>query len=83
MRGPFIVGDDYFRAGEEGQLTQNGWFKTGDVATTDPDGLMQITDRSKDVMKSGGEWISSIDLVNHAIAHPAVAETAVISEQFN
>ncbi|WP_205711187.1 3-(methylthio)propionyl-CoA ligase [Hymenobacter sp. HDW8] len=77
VRGPFIVGD-YFRAGEPGQLTQSGWFKTGDVATIDPDGFMQITDRSKDVIKSGGEWISSIDLENHAIAHPAVAEAAVI-----
>ncbi|WP_187310244.1 3-(methylthio)propionyl-CoA ligase [Hymenobacter sp. BT188] len=77
VRGPFIVGD-YFRSGEPGQLTQSGWFKTGDVATIDPDGFMQITDRSKDVIKSGGEWISSIDLENHAIAHPAVAEAAVI-----
>ena len=55
-----------------------GWFPTGDVATIDPDGYMQITDRSKDVIKSGGEWISSIDLENAAMAHPAVAEAAVI-----
>ena len=56
----------------------DGWFPTGDVATIDPDGYMQITDRSKDVIKSGGEWISSIDLENVAIAHPAVLEAAVI-----
>ncbi|MDB5490115.1 MAG: long-chain fatty acid--CoA ligase, partial [Reyranella sp.] len=55
-----------------------GWFATGDVATIDADGYMQITDRSKDVIKSGGEWISSIDLENAAMAHPAVAEAAVI-----
>jgi fatty-acyl-CoA synthase len=55
-----------------------GWFPTGDVATIDADGYMQITDRSKDVIKSGGEWISSIDLENLAVAHPAVAQAAVI-----
>jgi acyl-CoA synthetase (AMP-forming)/AMP-acid ligase II len=57
---------------------RDGWFPTGDVATIDPDGYMQITDRSKDVIKSGGEWISSIDLENIAVAHPAIAEAAVI-----
>ena len=56
-----------------------GWFPTGDVATIDADGFMQITDRSKDVIKSGGEWISSIELENIAIAHPAVHEAAVIA----
>ena len=56
----------------------NGWFPTGDVATIDPDGFMQITDRSKDVIKSGGEWISSIDIENIAMAHPAVAMAACI-----
>ena len=56
----------------------DGWFETGDVATIDPDGYMQITDRTKDVIKSGGEWISSIELENHAVGHPAVAEAAVI-----
>ena len=53
-------------------------FTTGDVATIDSDGFMQITDRAKDVIKSGGEWISSIDLENTAIGHPAIAEAAVI-----
>jgi fatty-acyl-CoA synthase len=57
----------------------DGWFPTGDVASLDPDGYMQITDRSKDVIKSGGEWISSIDLENLAMAHPAVAMAAVIA----
>ncbi|WP_324676704.1 3-(methylthio)propionyl-CoA ligase [Hymenobacter sp. GOD-10R] len=77
VRGPFIVGD-YFGTAHPGELTKTGWFRTGDVATIDPDGFMQITDRSKDVIKSGGEWISSIDLENLAVAHPAVAEAAVI-----
>ncbi|MBC6990354.1 3-(methylthio)propionyl-CoA ligase [Hymenobacter sp. BT491] len=77
VRGPFIVGD-YFRTEHPGELTKSGWFRTGDVATIDSNGFMQITDRSKDVIKSGGEWISSIDLENLAIAHPAVAEAAVI-----
>jgi len=56
----------------------DGWFPTGDVATIDPDGFMQITDRSKDVIKSGGEWISSIDVENIAVAHPGVAMAACI-----
>jgi acyl-CoA synthetase (AMP-forming)/AMP-acid ligase II len=55
-----------------------GWFDTGDVATLCPDGYMTITDRAKDVIKSGGEWISSIDIENFAVGHPAVAEAAVI-----
>jgi len=59
-------------------IDEEGWFHTGDVATIDPDGFMRITDRSKDVIKSGGEWISSIDLENAAVAHPAVVEAAVI-----
>ena len=77
VRGPWIT-SGYFK-GEGGQvLDKDGWFATGDVATIDSDGYMQITDRSKDVIKSGGEWISSIDLENAAMAHPAVAEAAVI-----
>ncbi|MEP6938230.1 MAG: long-chain-fatty-acid--CoA ligase [Rudaea sp.] len=59
-------------------LDADGWFDTGDIATIDPDGYMQITDRAKDVIKSGGEWISSIDLENAAVDHPAVAEAAAI-----
>ena len=77
VRGPWIV-REYFHAEGGDPLTADGWFPTGDVATIDADGFMQITDRSKDVIKSGGEWISSIDLENLAVAHPAVAEAAVI-----
>jgi fatty-acyl-CoA synthase len=76
VRGPWVL-REYFK-GEGGSPLRDGWFPTGDVATIDPDGYMQITDRSKDVIKSGGEWISSIDLENIAVAHPAVAEAAVI-----
>jgi fatty-acyl-CoA synthase len=76
VRGPWIT-SGYFK-GEGGSPLRDGWFPTGDVATIDPDGFMQITDRSKDVVKSGGEWISSIDLENIAIEHPAIAEAAVI-----
>jgi fatty-acyl-CoA synthase len=76
VRGPWIT-SGYFKA-EGGEALIDGWFPTGDVATIDPDGYMQITDRSKDVIKSGGEWISSIDLENVAVGHPAVAEAAVI-----
>jgi fatty-acyl-CoA synthase len=76
VRGPWIT-KGYFK-GEGGDPLRNGWFPTGDVATIDPDGYMQLTDRSKDVIKSGGEWISSIDLENIAVEHPAIAEAAVI-----
>ncbi|WP_332777821.1 3-(methylthio)propionyl-CoA ligase [Polaromonas sp.] len=76
VKGPWIVGE-YFK-GEGGNPLVDGWFPTGDVATIDPDGYMQITDRSKDVIKSGGEWISSIDIENIAVAHPAVAMAACI-----
>jgi fatty-acyl-CoA synthase len=71
------VAKAYFRR-EEPILTEDGFFDTGDVATLDENGYMRITDRSKDVIKSGGEWISSIDLENLAVAHPDVAEAAVI-----
>ncbi|MGL4445105.1 MAG: long-chain-fatty-acid--CoA ligase [Alsobacter sp.] len=77
VRGP-AVSSGYFR-GEGGDILDGeGFFDTGDVATIDPDGYMQITDRAKDVIKSGGEWISSIDLENLAMGHPDVAEAAVI-----
>ncbi|EGC97817.1 long-chain-fatty-acid--CoA ligase, partial [Burkholderia sp. TJI49] len=76
VRGPWVI-DHYFRS-DESPLA-DGWFPTGDVATIDPDGFLQITDRSKDVIKSGGEWISSIDIENVAIAHPGVAEAACIA----
>ena len=76
VKGPWII-SSYFK-GEGGDPLVDGWFPTGDVATIDPDGFMQITDRSKDVIKSGGEWISSIDVENIAMAHPAVAMAACI-----
>jgi acyl-CoA synthetase (AMP-forming)/AMP-acid ligase II len=76
VKGPWII-SEYFK-GEGGSPLVDGWFPTGDVATIDPDGYMQITDRSKDVIKSGGEWISSIDVENIAMAHPAVAMAACI-----
>jgi fatty-acyl-CoA synthase len=77
VRGPWIM-KGYYK-GEGGEiLDASGFLDTGDVATIDPDGYMQITDRSKDVIKSGGEWISSIDLENAAMSHPGVAEAAVI-----
>jgi acyl-CoA synthetase (AMP-forming)/AMP-acid ligase II len=75
VRGPWIVAD-YYRG--DGSVLQDGWFPTGDVATIDPDGFMQITDRSKDVIKSGGEWIGSIDLENIATSHPSVLQAACI-----
>ena len=80
VRGPWII-DSYYK-GSGNPLVRGadgyGWFPTGDVATIDPDGYMQITDRSKDVIKSGGEWISSIDIENIAMANPAVAMAACI-----
>jgi fatty-acyl-CoA synthase len=76
VRGPWVTAG-YYRADGPGVL-RDGWFPTGDVATLDADGYVQITDRSKDVIKSGGEWISSIDVENLALGHPAVAEAAVI-----
>jgi fatty-acyl-CoA synthase len=78
VRGPWVA-SSYYRLEDAGSpLDEDGWFDTGDVATIDPNGVMQITDRTKDVIKSGGEWISSIDLENAAVDHPEVAEAAVI-----
>ena len=77
VRGPWIL-RRYYRDEGGDPLTSDGWLPTGDVGTIDADGYLQITDRSKDVIKSGGEWISSIELENIAVAHPAVAEAAVI-----
>ena len=76
VKGPWVIGS-YFKQEGASPLV-DGWFPTGDVATIDADGFMQITDRSKDVIKSGGEWISSIDIENIAMAHPAVAMAACI-----
>jgi acyl-CoA synthetase (AMP-forming)/AMP-acid ligase II len=78
VRGPFVC-SGYYR-GEGGDvLDADGWFRTGDVATIDRDGYMRIVDRSKDVIKSGGEWISSIEIENLAVSHPDVAEACVIA----
>ena len=77
VRGPWVIAN-YFK-GEGGDPLVDGWFPTGDVANIDTDGFMQITDRSKDVIKSGGEWIGSIDLENIAMAHPSVAMAACIA----
>jgi acyl-CoA synthetase (AMP-forming)/AMP-acid ligase II len=76
VKGPWVIAS-YFKQ-EGGSPLAEGWFPTGDVATIDADGFMQITDRSKDVIKSGGEWISSIDIENIAMAHPSVAMAACI-----
>ncbi len=80
VKGPWVVANYYKGEGNPLVKDQDGqsWFPTGDVATIDADGFMQITDRSKDVIKSGGEWISSIDIENIAVAHPAVAMAACI-----
>ena len=77
VRGPWIA-SGYFKGEGGNKMTPDGWFPTGDVATVDADGYLHITDRSKDVIKSGGEWISSIDLENAMMAHPGVAEAAVV-----
>jgi fatty-acyl-CoA synthase len=80
VRGPWII-SGYFNDAQASvaAVEEGDWFHTGDVATIDPDGYMQIMDRQKDVIKSGGEWISSIDLENAAVAHPDVAEAAVVA----
>ncbi|HEY6643486.1 long-chain-fatty-acid--CoA ligase [Povalibacter sp.] len=78
VRGPWVA-SSYYRRDNDDVFDQEGWFSTGDVATICPFGYMQITDRTKDVIKSGGEWISSIGLENLAVAHPAVAQAAVIA----
>ena len=76
VRGPWII-REYYKAGKSA-LVDDGWFPTGDVSTISPDGYMRITDRSKDVVKSGGEWLSTIDIENIAMGHPAVAMAAAI-----
>ncbi len=76
VRGPSIV-SEYYKATEP-TLTEDGWFDTGDVAIIHPEGFLQITDRSKDVIKTGGEWVSSIDIENAAMLHPGVAQAGVI-----
>ncbi|MGZ5179835.1 MAG: long-chain fatty acid--CoA ligase, partial [Ramlibacter sp.] len=79
VRGPFITGSYHDVPVERDRFTADGWLRTGDVASVDPLGFVRITDRTKDLIKSGGEWISSVDLENAVMAHPAVAEAAVIA----
>jgi fatty-acyl-CoA synthase len=77
VRGPWVA-SGYHGGIEPEKTTADGWFKTGDVATVDPDGFVRIVDRTKDVIKSGGEWISSVELENALMGHPDVLEAAVI-----
>jgi fatty-acyl-CoA synthase len=76
VRGPWITGGYY--ADDDPEKFHDGWLRTGDIGMISPDGYLTLTDRAKDVIKSGGEWISSVDLENHLMAHPAVREAAVI-----
>src|SRR6185295_960655 len=77
-RGPWVA-SSYLGDEGEGRWAADGWFKTGDVVTIDAEGYVRITDRSKDVIKSGGEWISSVALENALMSHPAVLEAAVFA----
>jgi fatty-acyl-CoA synthase len=79
VRGPFITGSYYNIERDPAKFTDDGWLRTGDVAKMDSHGYLRITDRTKDLIKSGGEWISSVDLENALMAHPAIAEAAVIA----
>jgi fatty-acyl-CoA synthase len=78
-RGPWVTADYYKDQRSQGRFTDDGWFRTGDVAVIHPNGYMEITDRTKDLIKSGGEWISSVALENALMAHPKVLEAAVIA----
>jgi len=79
VRGPWVAGAYHESPGSEDRFTADGWFKTGDIVTVDRRGSVKIQDRSKDLIKSGGEWISSVDLENALMGHPAIAEAAVIA----
>jgi fatty-acyl-CoA synthase len=79
VRGPWVASGYYQAPEHTDKWSPDGWFRTGDVATIDPEGYVKITDRTKDLVKSGGEWISSVDLENALMGHPAVAEAAVIA----
>ena len=79
VRGPFITGSYHEVPVTAEKFTADGWLRTGDVATMDGLGFLRITDRTKDLIKSGGEWISSVDVENALMAHPAIAEAAVIA----
>jgi fatty-acyl-CoA synthase len=79
VRGPWVAGSYYNAPETADRWTSEGWFRTGDVATIDPDGCIKLVDRSKDLVKSGGEWISSVDLENTLMSHPAVREAGVVA----
>ena len=79
VRGPYITGSYHQVPVSEEKFTRDGWLRTGDVATMDELGYLRITDRTKDLIKPGGEWISSVDLENALMAHPAIAEAAVVA----
>jgi fatty-acyl-CoA synthase len=79
VRGPWVAASYYNDAELSDRWTEDGWFRTGDIVSIEPRGFIQIKDRAKDVIKSGGEWISSVELENKIMAHPAVAEAAVIA----
>jgi fatty-acyl-CoA synthase len=79
VRGPWIASSYYNDPRGDASFTKDGWLRTGDVAVVTPDGYVKLVDRTKDLIKSGGEWISSVELENHLMAHPAVAEAAVIA----
>jgi fatty-acyl-CoA synthase len=79
LRGPWVAASYYELPDEKDKWTEDGWFRTGDVGTLDPQGYLAIVDRTKDLIKSGGEWISSVDLENALVAHPDVREAAVIA----
>jgi fatty-acyl-CoA synthase len=78
VRGPHVI-SEYYHDKRSAESFMDGWFRTGDVATIDPEGYMQIVDRTKDLIKSGGEWISTVDLENSIMAHPDVLEAAVVA----
>jgi len=78
VRGPWVAGSYYNAPDQAHRWTEDGWFKTGDVATIDEEGFVKIVDRAKDLVKSGGEWISSVDIENTLMGHPAVKEAAVV-----
>jgi fatty-acyl-CoA synthase len=78
VRGPWIAAGYYADPRSADSFTADGWLRTGDVATIDPHGYIRLVDRAKDVIKSGGEWISSVELENELMAHPQVAEAAVV-----
>jgi fatty-acyl-CoA synthase len=79
VRGPWVAGSYYAAPDQWHRWTEDGWFKTGDMATLDEEGFLKIVDRAKDMVKSGGEWISSVDIENHLMGHPAVKEAAVVA----